>query len=180
MTVEKVTPVKVTAFRQVDDTVRARVSVADGHLAGEVEYAFYLLSNSERIATRWYSKSAEVVFESGDVKDRTQLEVTGFVRQVSDHKKIHSKRVPIEGTALVTLQRNRRRVVGSAVGLGLVGIVAMAILYARGVFDPSTAMALAASTIVWVGIAWLVNRVMNRNERQLVERAHVNAVSDGR
>jgi hypothetical protein len=85
----------VTAFRQTDNTVLARVCLTEGHFSGELEYAFYLLNNAKRVATRWYTKSCEAVFRLDDVPDPDRLEVTGFVREVADPEKKAFKRTPV-------------------------------------------------------------------------------------
>jgi len=88
-------PITVTAIRQADGKVVARVSVADGVLTGDVEYAFYLLKGSERIATQWYGKQCEFVFDPQDLTAKDPLDVTGFAREVSNPENKYFKRVSV-------------------------------------------------------------------------------------
>lgn len=88
-------PITVIAHRTADTTVSATIQCGDGQFTGAVQYAFYLLKNSQRIDTRWYSSAAEVVFQVSGVTEADKLEVTGFARELANPEKKLFKQVNV-------------------------------------------------------------------------------------
>lgn len=57
----------------------------------DIEYAFYLLKNGERIKTAWYSASNRHVFELEETAAEDRFEVIGFIRNKDDCNVIYKK-----------------------------------------------------------------------------------------
>jgi hypothetical protein len=88
-------PIAVAAHPRPDKTIHATITLAEGQLAGALEYAFYLFKDGTRIAEHWYGPRSEVVFAVPESTEHDQLDVTGFAREVANPQRKLSKRVRV-------------------------------------------------------------------------------------
>lgn len=79
-------PLQVTAQRQ-GDAVRAHCQTAPGYFKGELEYAFYLMVDSQKAMVQWYTPSAEAILPIPAEATGKPLKVHGFVREKANPDK---------------------------------------------------------------------------------------------
>jgi hypothetical protein len=91
-------PVAVTAKR-TGPVVEAVCEAGLEHFEGEVEFAFYLLANGQRIATQWYEPQPTARFLVPDTHANAALEVRAFVREKARPDRKVAKTTRVEGAS---------------------------------------------------------------------------------
>jgi hypothetical protein len=91
-------PVAVTA-KLTGHVVEAICEAGPCHFEGEVEFAFYLLANGQRVGTQWYGLEPTARFMLEDTHLHAALQVKAFVREKRQPEKKTAKTTRVEGSS---------------------------------------------------------------------------------